>query len=260
MGYLGRRGAARPLLALCAVLVLAGCRLDTEVHIEMESDGTGTITVTAVADEELAREIPDPDRDLRFDDATAAGWQVDGPTATDDGGLRVVLTHQFGSANEATKLLRSLGGPFGEARLRRQIDGEPGSDEASATNTLDGTLFLDGGYGAFADQALVDAVGGIPFADRLAEHDPADSMSITLEARLPGSATSTNGERDGDTVRWELPLNGSRQPLGLVTRQEADRGSAWAGPVATVALVALIAWAVLVAAFVVYVIARRAAR
>ncbi len=62
----------------------------------------------------IDREAPGLAEDLRFDDAVAAGWTVEGPTATADGGLGVVLAHPVTSAAEATNLLASLGPPFSE--------------------------------------------------------------------------------------------------------------------------------------------------
>ena len=56
----------------------------------MDRDGAGTITVTATADAELVAQAPGLADDLHFDDLVAAGWAVDGPTPTDDGGLEVV--------------------------------------------------------------------------------------------------------------------------------------------------------------------------
>ncbi|MEJ7719349.1 MAG: hypothetical protein WKF58_02400 [Ilumatobacteraceae bacterium] len=83
-------------------------------------------------------------------------------------------------------------------------------------------------------------------------------MSITLSAELPGTLDETNGERDGAITRWELPLDGSEQQLRLVTAQRPQEGAGWAGPLATIALVALIAWVVVAAGFVAYVLVRRA--
>ena len=40
---------------------------------------------------------------LVFDDAVAAGWQVDGPTATPEGGLTIVLTHAVSGPEELVR-------------------------------------------------------------------------------------------------------------------------------------------------------------
>lgn len=246
---------------LLAVMILAGCRLDTEVLVEMDVDGTGTVTIVATADAELVERVPNLSEELRFGDAEAAGWTVDGPTATAGGGATLTLSHDFRDAREATALVQSLGGPLRDVTVRRRVTGEEGDPEATAINALEGTTVLRGGFEAFADQALVDAVGGLPFADELEGKDPARTMSITLDVALPGEVTSTNGEQDGERVRWQLPLGGREQVLELSARQETDDdGGGWAGPVATVALVALIAWLALAVAVLGYRAARRSGR
>ncbi|MDQ3176017.1 MAG: hypothetical protein M3Q72_00515 [Actinomycetota bacterium] len=249
----------RILIAVCLV-ALAGCRLDAEVAVEMQSDGTGTVTVTATADAGLVDEVPDLAGQLDLSDARDAGWRVGEITETADGGARLTLTHDFGSAREATALVRSFGGPLSGVTIRHVVDGEEDDADASATNSLTGTARLAGGFDAFADRALVTAVGGKPFSQRLGDRSPADTMSITLSAELPGTLEETNGEQDGAITRWELPLDGSEQQLRLVTAQRPDEGAGWAGPLATIALVALIAWVVAAAGFVAYVFVRRAQR
>ena len=56
---------------------------------------------------------------LVLDDATAAGWVVEGPAATEAGGLSVTLRHPFATVQEAANLLNSLGPPFGNVALER---------------------------------------------------------------------------------------------------------------------------------------------
>ena len=68
--------------------------------------------MTAVADADVVAQAPGLAESLQFADAVAAGWVVEGPTATEDGGLTVTLRHPVTSAEEATNLLASLGPPF----------------------------------------------------------------------------------------------------------------------------------------------------
>ena len=124
------RRAVRLLLGVLVAVLLASCRVDATVELVIGPDGTGTLTVTAVADAEVVQQAPGLADDLRFDDAVAAGWSVDGPAATEDGGLRVVLTHPVTSAAEATNLLqqprarrsRNGRGARGRRRRRRRDD------------------------------------------------------------------------------------------------------------------------------------------
>ncbi len=224
----------------------------------MNSDGTGMVTVTAVADSELMERIPNPDEQLRLGDATDVGWSVEGPTPQDEGGATIVLAHPFSSADDATALLNSLGGPLRDVSLTRVVDGE--GSEATATNTLAGSASLAGGFRGFADQQLVEAVGGTPFADRLEGLSPADTMSVVLEVSLPGDVSDTNGEGDGRTTTWQLPLDGTELEIELATRQEPGEGGGWAGPVATAALLALLAWLAISVVFIGYTVVRRFTR
>ena len=103
----------RTLLLLAAAFALTACKVEASVDVSMKPDGSGAITLTVVADAELVSKAPNLAADLRFEDATAAGWVLDGPTPTDTGGLQVVLTHDFDTVEEATALLRSLNGSSG---------------------------------------------------------------------------------------------------------------------------------------------------
>jgi hypothetical protein len=94
----------RVLFVIIAALALAACKVDTRVDVVVQPDGTGNITLTAVADAELVQKTPGLAEDLRFDDVTAAGWTVDGPTPTADGGLTVSVAHPFATVEEATAL------------------------------------------------------------------------------------------------------------------------------------------------------------
>jgi hypothetical protein len=251
------RRLPRLLLGAVAVLVLAACHVDTTVELVIGPDGTGSLTVTAVADGDVVRQAPGLAADLRFDDAKAAGWSVDGPTATADGGLRVVLTHPVTSAAEATNLLASLGPPFVGMKLDRVVS----KDGDTATTTLSGQLALTGGFGAFADSDLLAAIGGAPYAAQLAASGatPASALSVTLRARLPGTVQDTNGRDDKGTRTWTAPMDGKAAVVQLRTHQSPG-GSGLASVVATGLLVLLVAWLVAATAFIVSVVRARARR
>jgi hypothetical protein len=97
------------LLAAVCAFALTACRLDVTVDVAMQPDGTGTVTVDAVADAELVAKVPDLADDLRLDDATANGWQVEGPTQVDGGGMSIRLTHPYHTAEELASVLNSIG-------------------------------------------------------------------------------------------------------------------------------------------------------
>lgn len=251
---MGNNGAVRRLLlACCCALLLGACRLDVTAELVIGEDGTGELVVTAVADADVVDQAPGLERDLRFDDAIAAGWTVDGPEATDDGGLRLTLGHPVASAADATNLLASLGPPIGDVTLTRA------TAEETTTNELRGQLRLTGGFDAFADAELLAAVGGSPFADRLtaSSASPGTSMSVTFRADLPGEVVSTTGESRDGALAWEAPLDGASTDVATRSVQEPSAAPWWARPLATVALVLFVAWAVAAAGFIAYVVAVR---
>jgi hypothetical protein len=244
------------LFALVAalVVVVTGCRLDVDVHVAMERDGSGVITVTAVADAELVAQAPGLAADLRLDDLTGAGWTADGPAPTDDGGLRVTLTHPFASPAEATTLLASLngaGGPFQGVTLTREVDGK------RVAYGVSGQLQLTGGIDAFADEQVAALGAGTPFAATLTEQGIAlaDAVDISLQVELPIEPETTNGTRDGDTVQWDVPLDGSSASVEAAA--SSNPSSAAKRLLAFLALGILLLWIVLAAAFLVYVARHR---
>jgi len=246
----------RRLVALLAcTIALAACQVDVTVDVVVEPDGTGLITVVVVADAEVVAAVPSLAEDLVLDDVVEAGWLIDGPNPTDDGGLMVQMSHDFRSQGEATNLLQSLGPPFTQLELGRGTTGDV------TTNQLSGRLVF-GGFDAFADDDLVTAVGGQPFADQIAASGatPADSFSVTLRALLPGviAGEETNASvNDGGVLVWELPTDGSSQVIQAQSTQEPGEGQRWARPLSVAALVALIAWVVFMTAFIGYVAVAR---
>ena len=177
-----------------------------------------------------------------LDDATAAGWVVEGPAATEDGGLSVTLRHPFATVQEAANLLNSLGPPFGDLAFERT------ATEDEVTVTMAGTLTLPGRHvGRLRRPGLLTSTGGTPFGAQLTESgaNPAESMSVELAVRLPGDVEETTGDRsDGAVVLVGAARRIGRQDLATRPCCGEGGGSGWAGPVSTAALVLLIAWLV----------------
>lgn len=257
----------RLLLVVIGALVLTGCRLDVSVDVTMQPDGTGTVAVVAVADAELVGKVPDLVDDLRLDDAIANGWVVEGPTADAGGGVTIRLTHPFSSAAELATVLNSIGPPLTNMEAARTVGGtDEGESAESTTNAINGTLVLPSGFESFADQALVQAVGGQPFGTELTASGltPAQAMSFTFRVQLPGELVSSEtGTEIGDgVIEWQAALDGSSVSLFTQTvQQPASAGNGWAGPLSSVALVLLVVWVVAAAAFITFVaVARRSKR
>ena len=244
---------------LVSLLALGACRLDVSVDVAMAPDGTGVVTVEATADAELAARVPDLADDLRLDDAIANGWTVDGPTEAADGGLSITLTHAFSSHVELANVLNSIGPPLTQMAAART------TEDDQTTNAIDGELTLVDGFAAFADDDLVAAVGGMPFADEFAEsgQSPGEAMTFTFRVALPGELVSseTGTEVDDGVIEWSAPLDGSSVNLYTATVQRpADEVGAWAGPLSTVAFVALVVWVALSVAFIAFVAIARGSK
>lgn len=249
-------GRLRPLIvAAFAALLLSACRVDAVVDVTVEADGTGTITLTASADPDLVAQTPGLAEDLRFDDAVAAGWVVDGPTSTEAGGLTVSLSHGFATVEEATALLQSVNGPDGplhDVTLSRAVTDD------DVTTSMAGTLSVSNGLDAFADPEVLAAIGGSPYADDLqnAGLRPTDVVTFTFTADLPGDATTAvtavGGPEGGRALTWTMPLDGTAIDIGTTAVLSRGGGGVW-GVVSKVALVALVAWCVLAAGFIAFV-------
>lgn len=211
----------RNLLKFGAVaLVLGGllsaCKVETNVTVDLSRDGSGTITIVATADKDIIDEVPNLAEDLNFSDLDAA-WVIDGPTSTDSGGLRVQLTHDFNTPEEATTLLGALSddkGPFKDLALTRK-----GADNKS-TFDLSGTLEVTGGLSAFADAEVMKLIGDPPFSGSLqyANVDIGDAVEINLIANLPGDLKTSNGTLTANGAQsWHVSFDGKSTEIKYTT-------------------------------------------
>lgn len=241
---------------MLVTLLLAGCRVDIEVALTIGADGAGELVVTATADTDVVEQAPGLADDLRFDDAEAAGWVVEGPTATAEGGLTVVLRHTVTSAADATNLLASLGAPFTAVTVERTT-----SDDETTTE-VSGRLELASGFDSFGDADLLAAVGATPFAAQIAASGvtPTDALSVTLRADLPGEVDDTTGDETGGTLEWAAPLDGSSLDLATRTVQRPASGGWWARPLSALALGLLVAWVLASVSLAVLVVRARQRR
>lgn len=237
----------------------AGCRLDVDVTVDVEEDGSGTIAVVATADAELLAQAPGAVEDLRFDDALAAGWTVEGPSPTDDGGATVGLTKPFRTPEEATAILAELngpGGPLHDLVLRQD------REYARVTTSLDGMVRLDGGMEAFADQALIVTAGTVPFG-AAAGADPGSAIGLTIRLNAPGAVLETTGVVDGGAVGWQPSLAAGASTELRAVVEERDRAAERARTWERVTQAAIWIWLLVVAVMAVVVallLARRRVR
>lgn len=238
----------RLLLVVCA-LALTACRVDANVDVEMAENGSGVITVTAVADAELVARAPGLADDLRFDDLVAAGWVVQGPAATADGGLSLVLRHPFGTPEQATSILASLNGrngPLLDVILGRTLA------ERSVELSMTGFSGTTVGLASFADDELLAAVGAVPWASEVAAQGLTidQALSVSISAALDGEVVATTGTAGDDgRVRWSVPLDGSLIDLATTSSVSLDKGGVWR-VLPYLALAALVVWVLAAAALI----------
>ena len=157
-------------------MTTGACRVDVSVGIDADDRGGGEVRARARLDGPAVTQLggPDPGDRIRLDDLKKAGWEIEGPTEQDDGGLEIVATHDFESRQEAEALIADLGGAPGPLRSftvtqRRTF--------LKTTTDFEGTVDLEAGLGAFTDPELQDALGATADA-------PLGVTSQALEQRL----------------------------------------------------------------------------
>ena len=226
----------------------------------MNDDGTGTITVVATADADVVQAVPTIADELALDDVVAAGWIVDGPTATPDGGLTISISHPFTSAADATNLLNSIGPPFNQMAVERTTVNN------DTTNSMSGLLGLTNGFESFADEDLVHRrrLDAVRRRDR-GERSDAGDVAVRHAA---GGASGRDRHRRTRTARCStttrssgpFPTDGSIIELRAQSVQAPENNAWWARPLSIGALVLLIGWVAFMTLFIGYVAYARSRR
>jgi hypothetical protein len=126
--------------------------------------------------------------------------------------------------------------------------------------SLAGTLRIDG-LAAFADPDVLSAVGATPYAEQIdaSSASPSEAVGVTVRASLPGKITSATGTVKNGTASWIVPLDGSHFDLSTTAIDDHGTARIW-GVAASVALIALIAWCAVAAAFITWVVRQRKRR
>lgn len=192
------------------VAVLAGCQVDASVDVTMVEDGSGAVEVTVTLDEDAAGRVPDLADDLHVRDLEATGWEVTGPTDTDEDGLEIVARKPFASVEQGRAVLREIGGRGG---LLRALTLRRDHSFAETSWAFGGTLDLSGGLAAFSDEDLDAVLGSDTFGQDQASLEEqlgeplADTMTVTVSAHLPEGDFATNGEAAGaSSATWSADL------------------------------------------------------
>jgi hypothetical protein len=228
------------IAGLACVVALSSCRVDSIVSITVERDGSGTLDVTVTADKNIVEQVPRLSSDLDFSDMVAAGWTVTGPEPTDDGGLRVLLSHTFENETQASALLTQINGnrgPFRDVRITRE-----GKSRDSVWK-LTGRLEVTGGLQAFADDQLLQVVGATPYEETVKEAglDLGKAISLQVNAVLPGKVQSTTGVAQDGVLTWRVATDGTPVDLSTTTN-EVDVAGTIGGILSFVARALLFLW------------------
>ena len=211
------RGAAAKSVAVALTgLLLASCRVDTDIALHVNGNGSGSVSVTVTADADVYKAAPSLKTDVRNDDLTAAGWKTTGPTETKDGGLTVSFSHDFRNPAQATALLAQVNDVRGP--LKNLVLSRTGKNSDS-TFTLKGSLEVNGGLQAFADDAAIKLLGNGPYEEQVSASglDLGKVVGITFSADMPGKVVTTTGTVQGTTITWRVPTDGTPTDVATST-------------------------------------------
>jgi hypothetical protein len=258
------------MVAILVALLTVGCRMEIGLTIDLGADGSGQVLVEIIADPALTAALP-PGADLVLvDDARQAGWSIEGPTPTDDGGLRILMTKTTTSMEEIASAIADIGPPLSVTSLERRADTKDGLisqivSQFSVRATLPNGDQTEG-FAIFSDPELTSVLGGLPFGQELLASGaaPATSMGFTLEISAAGQVSQHSGQvisenEDRSVVRWSVPMDGSTTEISMTTVQRPD-GTAWAGGMSTLLLAVLLLWVIASGAFITWVILARRRR
>jgi hypothetical protein len=186
------------MIVACAVLC-AGCRLDAKVTVKAVRDGSGFVTVHLIADKDLIGRAGNALVDLRLEDATNAGWVLEGPADTAEGGRQLALSKPFRTQAEADRVLAELSGPAGPLH---GLHLEQKRTFAKISTRLIGDMGLDGGAPGLGDSELVQLLGGRQVLEGTAGANLTDQLVVTVKLNAPGSPVGVAeaiGPMDGVT-------------------------------------------------------------
>jgi len=106
-------------LALVCVVVLAGCKVDTQVDVTLQADGTGTVVARVALDAGAVRRLTTHAplaQAVPLADVRAAGWTVSKWAPTAGGGDAITVSHPFVGQPDLTQRIEELAGPGGVLR------------------------------------------------------------------------------------------------------------------------------------------------
>ncbi len=174
-------------LAVLALVVGTGCRVDVAVGVRVDRDGSGRVTASVLFDQAAALHLGDPVEQPRVADLEAAGWEVEGPVARPGGGQEVRAVKPFASPAAATRAVEELTGPAGPFRSFRVAQDRSFLKTRTA---LTGTVDLSGGLEAFADprlrQQLAEAGADLATIEGQLGQTAGEALHFEVRSQLPG--------------------------------------------------------------------------
>lgn len=171
----------RLLLALAALVALAGCEAELTIDVAVEPDGSGTVTVTVTVDDAAVAEVPELAGGLRVDDLAAAGWVLERPAVAS--GAVLVATKGFGSADALAEVLTEIDGTEGII-IGSALTIAQGVDERTydLSVTVDPRRELDD----LSDPEVTALLDGSALGRDIDELGEVD-LSMTLRLSVPGA-------------------------------------------------------------------------
>jgi FMN phosphatase YigB (HAD superfamily) len=194
------------VLVVVALLVLTGCQAEVTVTVLVDDElGSGWVSVDVELDREAVDRLDGIDQ-LRFEDLTAAGWQVSEPVEADDGSVDLSATKRFADAAAMVSVLDEVSGPNGPyARLGLRVERSFARTDYRFEGVLDGSVGID----AFADPSLATVLDGLPFGTDLAELEDelgqplGPLVVLRLQAAIPGDRDGADQVSFGEFVDAE---------------------------------------------------------
>ena len=243
-----RTRVGRAVLAVVALLVLAGCEVRGELNVTVEEDGSGDLELAVGLDEDALDRRPDVLDELDLSDLTDSGWEVTGPAEEADGFTWIRARHPYATPDELGALIADVageGGPFRDFALRRE------DAFAESRYSFEGTVDFTAGVGGLAeDPELAEALEAEPI-ELLEERLGAaidEMVEVQVAVRLPGSVESNARTQASNGAVWQ-PSIVDREVVELRATGTVDRTErlVWAG-VAAVAGFALVLYLLIRAA------------
>lgn len=185
----------RLTVAVAAVVLAGGCRVDATVEAEVHEAG-GTVTARFVLDREAVAILGGAVGDgAQTRDLSEAGWEMPPVESTADGGARVEMSKDFNRPQDLGVVIEELAGPTGPLRDFRL---ERRRSFAGATYRVRGTADLGPGASAVTGLAnspdlkarLSDAGVDPGRVQELLAGRAADGFHFRLDVALPGKSAT----------------------------------------------------------------------